>query len=85
MRISIKGQHKGSVAQDKGVSQQVVDTAGHHEQANGIQAEQNDQQKRTEEKAPSQKWYETTFIRIGQGVCFAALIWLIYLYIYRKH
>lgn len=78
---NIKGQHKGNIEQDKGVSQQVEDTAGHHEQANGIQAEQNDQQKRTEEKTPAQKWYDTMFARIGLGVCIAALMWLLFLYL----
>lgn len=81
---NIKGQHKGNVAQDKGVSQQVEDTAGHHEQANGIQAEQNDQQKRTEEKTPAQKWYETALARLGLGVCIAALLWVLFLYLRRK-
>ena len=78
---NIKGQHKGSVAQDKGVSQQVEGTAGHHEQANGIQAEQNDQQKRTEEKASPKKWYETVLSRLGLGVIIALILWIIFLYI----
>lgn len=81
---SIKSQRKGSVAQDKGVSQQVEDTAGHHEQANGIQAEQNDQQKYTEEMTPAQKWYETALARLGLGVCIAALLWVLFLYLRRK-
>ena len=40
--------------------------------------------KRTEEKATAQKWYETTFARIGQGLCAAALMWLLFLYLKRK-
>ncbi|MDE6644512.1 MAG: hypothetical protein K2J97_00315 [Muribaculaceae bacterium] len=81
---NIKGQHKGSIAQDKGVSQQVEDTDGHHEQAYGIQAEQSDQQKRTEEKTPAQKWYETALARLGLGVCIAALLYVLFLYLRRK-
>ena len=81
---NIKGRHKGSVAQDKGVSQQVEDTAGHSEQLNGVRADQAKQVKQTEEKALAQKWYDTMFAHIGLGVCIAALMWLLFLYLKRK-
>lgn len=82
---NIKGEHKGTITQNKGIAHEVEEAAGHNEQLSGVKADQARREKRTEEKTPAQKWYETTFIRIGQGVCFAALIWLIYLYVYRKH
>lgn len=81
---NMRVQHKSSIAQDKGVSQQAEDTAGHHEQVNGVEAEQTEQQKRTEEKTPAQKWYETALARLGLGVCIAALLWVLFLYLRRK-
>lgn len=81
---NVKGQHKGSIAQDKGVTRQVEETAGHREQLNGVKADQSQREKRTEEKTPAQKWYDTMFARIGLGVCIAALMWLLFLYLKRK-
>lgn len=81
---NIKGQHKGTIAQDKGVSRKTEETAGHREQLNGVTADQSRHEKRTEEKAQRKKWYETTFARIGQGVCIAAILWLLFLYLKRK-
>lgn len=81
---NVKGQHKGSIAQDKGVSQKTEETAGHSEQLNGVRADQAKQVKQTEEKTPARKWYETALARIGQGVCIAALMWLLFLYLKRK-
>lgn len=80
----MRGRHKGSVAQEKGVNQQVEDTAGHHEQVNGVEAEQTEQHTRTEEKTPAQKWYETALARLGLGVCIAGLLWVLFLYLRRR-
>ena len=81
---NIKGRRKGSIAQDKGVAHEVKETAGHREQLNGVKADQTKQEKRTEEKAPAQKWYETALARLGLGVCIAALMRLLFLYLKRK-
>lgn len=81
---NIKGKHKGSIAQDKGVAREVKETAGHREQLNGVKADQTQREKRTEEKTTAQRWYETAFARLGQGVCIAALMWLLFLYLKRK-
>lgn len=81
---NIKGQRKGSIAQDKGVAHEVKETTGHREQLNGVKADQTKQEKRTEEKAPAQKWYETALARLGLGVCISALMWLLFLYLKRK-
>ncbi len=81
---NIKGQHKECMAQDKGVTRKAGETAGHREQLNGVRADQAKQVKQTEEKGSTQKWYETVFARIGLGVCIAALMWLLFLYIKRK-
>lgn len=81
---NINGQHKGSIALDKGVTRKVEEAARHHEQLNGVKADQTQREKRTEEKPPAQKWYDTMFARIGLGVCIAALMWLLFLYLKRK-
>lgn len=81
---NIKGQRKGNIAQDKGVTRKVEEAAGHREQLNGVTADQTQREKRTEEKAPAQKWYETALARLGLGVCIAALMWLLFLYLKRK-
>lgn len=81
---NIKGKHKGSIAQDKGVAREVKETAGHREQLNGVKADQIQSEKRTEEKTTAQRWYQTAFARLGQGVCIAALMWLLFLYLKRK-
>lgn len=81
---NIKGQRKGNIAQDKGVTRKVEEAAGHLEQSKGVAADHSRSEKHTEEKAPTQKWYETVFARIGQAVCLAFLLWLLFLYLKRK-
>lgn len=81
---NVKGQHKGSIAQDKGVSQKTEETAAHREQLNGVGADQSQREKRTQETTPAQKWYDTMFARIGLGVCIAAILWMLFLYLKRK-
>ena len=81
---NIKGQHKGSIAQNKGLTQKAEEAAGHREQLNGVTAGQTQHEKRIEEKAPAQKWYETALARVGLGVCISALLWLLFLYLKRK-
>ncbi len=81
---NIKGQRKGNIEQDKGVTWKVEEVAGHREQLSGVKADQNQREKRTEEKTPARKWYETALARLGLGVCIAALMWLLFLYLKRK-
>lgn len=81
---NIKSHHKGSIAQNKGVTQKAEETAGHREQLNGLTADLIRHEKRTEEKALAQKWYEKAFIRIGQGVCISILLWILFIYLRRK-
>lgn len=82
---NIKGRRKESIAQYKGVAHEAKETTGHREQLNGVKADQTKQEKRTEEKTPAQKWYETALARLWLGVCIAALMWLLFLYLRRKH
>gem|GEM_PF-4244834 len=81
---NIKSRRKGTIKQDNGISRKSEETAAHREQSNGLKADQSRHEKRNEEKTPARKWYETTFARIGQGVCIAALMWLLFLYRKRK-
>lgn len=81
---NIKGKRKGNIEQDKGVSRKVEEAAGHREQLKGVNIDQTQREKRTEEKTPARKWYETALARLGLGVCIAALMWLIFLYLKRK-
>ena len=67
-----------------GLTRKSEEAAAHREQSNGLKADQTRHEKRNEEKTPARKWYETTFARIGQGVCIAALMWLLFLYLKRK-
>ena len=82
---NMRGQHKGSVLQENGVSQEAEDATTHNEQANGINSNQDEHENLTEEKAPSQKWYEIALARLGLGVCIAALLWVLFLYLRRKY
>ena len=82
---NIKGAHRGSLIQDKGITQTEDKTSGHTEQLNGVTAEQTNRHKAEEKEKPTvTKWYNTMFARIGQGVCIALLMWLLFLYLKRK-
>lgn len=80
----IRGHRKADIAQVNGKADNVEQTAGHRDQANGIMEETAKQIKQTDTKPEQTKWYNTMFARIGQGVCIAALLWLLFLYIKRK-
>lgn len=81
---NIKGAHRGSLTQDKGITQTEDKASGHTEQLNGVTAEQTSIHKAEEKEKPATKWYNTMFARIGQGVCIALLMWLLFLYLKRK-
>lgn len=81
---SARGKHKGSIAQDKGISQKIEETARHREQLNGVTDFRTRSDTQTTEAPPARKWYESAFARIGQGVCVAGLLWLLFLYLRRK-
>lgn len=81
---NIRGRRKGTAAQDKGSARNIKQTAGHLEQSKGVSADHSRSEKRTEETPPTPKWYNTAFARIGQAVCLAFLLWLLFLYLKRK-
>lgn len=82
--INLWGLSNWDLTQNRGLSREVEDASAHREQLNGIAADESRSEKRTEEKAPAPKWYETAIARLGLGVCIAALIWLLFLYLKRK-
>lgn len=81
---NIKGARRGSLTQDKGITKMESKANGHTEQFNGVTAEQTTSHKAEEKEKPVTKWYNTMFARIGQGVCIALLMWLLFLYLKRK-
>lgn len=81
---NIQSRHKGSFAQKKSAVKKVDEVAAHREQLSGVKVDRTQHEKYTERKEPAQKWYETALARLGLGVCIAALIWLMFLYLRRK-
>ena len=81
---NFRGKQTGNATRHNGISRKDEETAAHHEQINGVDLKQNDHVKHTEEKEPKPQWYETAFIRLGQGVFIAIILWLLFLYLRRK-
>lgn len=81
---NIRGRRKGTAAQKEGSARNIEQTAGHLEQSKGVVADHSRSEKRTEETPPTPKWRSTIFARIGQAVCLAFLLWLLFLYLKRK-
>lgn len=81
---NIRGRRKGTAAQKEGSARNIEQTAGHLEQSKGVAADHSRSEKRTEETPPTPKWCNTIFARIGQAVCLAFLLWLLFLYLKRK-
>lgn len=81
---NIRGRRKGTAVQEKGSTRDIEQTAGRIKQSKGVAADHSRSEKRTEETPPAPKWYNTAFARIGQAVCLAFLLWLLFLYLKRK-
>lgn len=81
---NIRGRCTGTAAQEKGSAHNIEQTAGHLEQSKGVAADHSRSEKRTEETPPTPKWCNSIFARIGQAVCLALLLWLLFLYLKRK-
>lgn len=80
----IRGRGCGSLFKDNGMSRRTEDTTVNNVRQNGVQINQDKKKKQTDEKVSPKRWYEQIFVRIGQGVCIAILLWLIVLYLRRK-
>lgn len=80
---SVKGKYRGHVNKDNGITQSGECSEIHTEQSNGITEDQTDKFT-TEETRQTEHWYDSVFVRIGQGVCIAFLLWLLFLYLKRK-
>ena len=81
---AIRGHGKGAMIQATGIAEKKDSIAGHREQYNGISGGRTEATEQTDTKPAQPKWYETMFMRIGLGVCIAALVWLFFLYLKRK-
>lgn len=75
---------KTNISQATSSSESTEQAYGHREQANGITETHDTNTKQTQTKLPAQKWYNTLFARIGQGVCIAVLLWILFIYLRRK-
>lgn len=51
---------------------------------NGIDVKGVASAKAVEKTDTGRRWYETLFLRLGQGVCIAALMWMLFLYLRRR-
>ena len=81
----IKGKGKAKALQLIGTTDMASTMQIHREQASGI-TKNEARQSQTEEK-PSRtiRWYEKPLIWIGSLCCIAVLLWLIFIYIHKKH
>lgn len=81
---NIKGAHRGSLTQDKGITQTEDKASGHTEKLNGVTNDRTDHIKQAEEKKQSKTWYEEIFISVGALCCIALLMWVLFLYLKQK-
>lgn len=51
---------------------------------NGIDLKGVASAKAVEKTDTGRRWYETLFLRLGQGVCIAGLMWMLFLYLRRR-
>lgn len=82
---SIKGKHRADSHQVKGVAKSDTMTASHTDQANGITKNEARQNHREEKASRAIRWYEKPLIWIGSLCCIAAILWLMFIYIHKKH
>jgi hypothetical protein len=80
----INSNRKSRNEQRKGITQSKDSTDTHAEQLNGVRIRDNSQIKAKETSKQATKWYDTLFVRLGQGVCIALLMWVLFLYLKRK-
>lgn len=82
---SIKGRHQADSHQVKGVATSDTVTASHTDQANGITKNYARQNHKEEKASRAIRWYERPLIWIGSLCCIAAILWLMFIYIHKKH
>lgn len=80
----IAGNISGSLMQSAGISAETIETATHFDQSAGISSRSEQHDRRESPATPARKWYDTAFVRLGQSVLIAAILWLIFLYLRRR-
>lgn len=82
---SIKGKHQADSHQVKGVAKSDTVTASHTDQTNGITKNEARQGRKEEKASRAIRWYEKPLIWIGSLCCITAILWLIFIYIHKRH
>ncbi len=82
---SISGISTQDVAIQTGVSERDTTTATHTDTANGIAKNEAKQTRKEEKTSQALQWWHKPLIWIGALCCIAAILWLIFIYIHKKH
>lgn len=80
----IAGNISGSLMQSTGISAEAIETATHFDQSAGVGSRNEQHERRESPATPARKWYDTAFVRLGQSVLIAAILWLLFLYLRRR-
>lgn len=81
---NIRSSGKGSLSYTNAGTDKKEVAKGRIRQYNGFNTDRAKSTKQSESKNSPARWYETLFIRVGQGVCIAALVWALFLYLRKK-
>ena len=82
---AITGNIVADIVEAKGVADSVSTYQAHGETANGVTKNEAKQREAKESTSRAVRWYERPLIWIGSLCCIVALLWLIFIYIHKKH
>lgn len=82
---NIKGSIKADRAEVKGVADSVSTYQAHSQTANARTETTASHSERSTKTSRAIRWYERPLIWIGSLCCIAVLLWLIFIYIHKKH
>lgn len=81
----INGKGKAKALQLIGTTNTASTVQSHRGQASGITKNETRQSQTEEKPSRAIRWYEKPLIWIGSLCCIAVLLWLIFIYIHKKH
>lgn len=81
---NLSGELRDTTSSLRGSSTNQESASMHATEDNGIDAKVTSSEKVEENTKPTHRWHETLFMRLGQGVCIAGLLYLFFLYLKRK-
>lgn len=82
---SIKGIRKADVAEAKGVAKRDTVSESHTDTAKGVTKRDTQSKHKEVKTSRAIRWWERPLIWIGALYCIAAILWLIFIYIHKKH